>query len=164
MLVVQREGHRWWDGEGEQASTGAPWEAAHPLAHIKHTHTTPRCPAPVNTHAPLTLDPLFSKEAHLQRCQSYYTSLEEIVQPWVGFSGWSQRACGCIAPSRLSQSGYEEEAPFSPQDRLCPHQKLVEELLWTGEFKNLIGLSFLCIRPHAQKYGSVGLSSSESVL
>lgn len=164
MLVVQREGHRWWDGGGEQASTGAPWEAARPLAHIKRTHTTPRCPTPVNAHAPLTLDPLFSKEAHLQQCQSYYTSTEEFLQPWAGFSGWSQRAGGCIAPSRLSQSGYEEEAPFSLQDHLCPHQKLVEELLWIGEFKNLIGLSLLCIRLHAQKSGSVRISSAECIL
>lgn len=135
MHAVQREGHRWWDGGGEQASTGVPWEEAHPLAHIKHTHTIPGCPTPVNAHVHFTLDTLSSKKTGLQRCQSYNTWTEELLQPWVGFSGWSRRAGGCIFPSRLLQSGYEEEAPFSQQDPPCPHQKqtLVEERLWTGE-------------------------------
>lgn len=130
MLAVQQEGHHWWDDGGEQASTGAPWEAARPRAHIKQTHTIPGCPTPVNAHA-LTLE----KKTGLQQCQNYNMPTEQILQPWAGFSGWSRRAGGCIAPSRLLQSGCEEEAPFSLQDHPCPHQKLVEDHLWKGEFK-----------------------------
>lgn len=136
MRAVQREGHRWWDGGEEQASTGAPWEEARPLAHIKRTHTIPGCPTPVNAHVHFTLDTLLlCSSQRKQASQSYNTWTEELLQPWAGFSGWSRRAGGCIVPSRLLQSGYEEEAPFSQQDPPCPHQKqmLVEERLWTGE-------------------------------
>lgn len=86
MLVVQREGHRRWDGGGGQASTGAPWEEARPLAHIKRTHTAPGCPTPVKAYVYLTSHVLVSRETGLQRCKYFnilktdFTTLSRVLR------------------------------------------------------------------------------------